>query len=316
MHSRRSSGSKSIAIPSASSTSALPLCEVTRRLPCFTTVAPPAANTNVTAVETLNRSMPSPPVPQTSMTGPPSISNGTARSNSTRTKLAISLAVSPFSCSAVRKSAFVFASIESESKKAAASWTSNAERSLPSRTFSINAIMPPPHSRRLRRHLTQPIPINHGRNFRRLDLTAAAPKNIRIRNRNIFRSEMRVDRRLVLEQSRSVSTVRDGHDVDVPKLRTAFAPVTMCEDMMSSHLTTYFNLAAGRHRPMKETVEPRYAHTASTWFHVFEERGKTADDFPSIQRFSNAIKFIERNSGLSCARGPWCRSNFFRRKFA
>ena len=37
-----------------------------------------------------------------------------------------------------------FASIESDSKNAAASCTSNAERSLPPRIFSINAIMPPP----------------------------------------------------------------------------------------------------------------------------------------------------------------------------
>ena len=115
-----------------------------------------------------------------------SISKGTARSNNTRTKLAISLALSPFSCSTVRKSAFVFASIESESKNAAASCTSNAERSLPPRIFSISAIMPPPHSRRLRRHLAQPLPINHRRNLRRLDFAASAPKNIGIGDRNIF----------------------------------------------------------------------------------------------------------------------------------
>src|SRR5205807_8178235 len=71
-----------------------------------------SSDLNVTAVETLNRSMPSPPVPQTSIIGPPtsSISKGTARSSSTRTKLAISLALSPLSWSAVRKSAFASAS--------------------------------------------------------------------------------------------------------------------------------------------------------------------------------------------------------------
>src|SRR5438094_365836 len=86
----------------------------------------------------------------------------------------------------------------------------------------------------------------------------------------------------------SHGTVRDGHDIDVPKFWTAFTPVTMCEDMMPSHLTADFNLAARRRRPMKERVEPRHSHTAGTWFHVFEERGKPADDFPSIQRFSHA----------------------------
>ena len=92
---------------------------------------------------------------------------------------------------------------------------------------------------------------------------------------------MRVDRRFVLEQSRLVGTVRDGHDINVPKFWTAFTPVTMCEDMMPSHFTAHFNLAAGRHRPMKQRVKPCHSHAASTWFNVFEEGGKPADDFPA-----------------------------------
>src|SRR4030095_3879390 len=133
---------------------------------------------------------------------------------------------------------------------------------------------------------------------------------------DVSRSKMRVDRRFVLEQSRFVGAVRDGHDIDVPKFWTAFTPVTMCEDMLPSHTPSHFNLAARRYRPMKERVEPRHSHTAGTWFHVFEERGKPADDFPSIQRFSHAIKFFERNSSLVRACGPWRRSNFFRRKLS
>ena len=106
---------------------------------------------------------------------------------------------------------------------------------------------------------------------------------------------MRVDCRFVLEQPRFVGAVRDGHDIDVPKFRTAFAPVTMCEDMMPSHLTAHFNLATRRHRPMKERVEPRHSHAASTWFHVLKKRGKSADDFPTVQRFGYAIKLLQRN---------------------
>ena len=44
--------------------------EVTLRLPCFTTTAPPAARINMIVVETLKKSRPSPPVPQTSIIGP------------------------------------------------------------------------------------------------------------------------------------------------------------------------------------------------------------------------------------------------------
>src|SRR5205085_2628944 len=83
----------------------LPLREVPLRFPCFTTVAPPVASTNAAAVETLNKSMPSPPVPHASIIGPgnsrSSSSSGTARCSKARAKLAISEALSPFSWSAV-----------------------------------------------------------------------------------------------------------------------------------------------------------------------------------------------------------------------
>src|SRR5262249_10540321 len=93
-----------------------------------------------------------------------------------------------------------------------------------------------------------------------------------------------------------------------------FAPVTMGENMMPSHLAARFNFAARRHRPMKERIESRHSHATSTWFHMFEKCGKPANDFPIIERFSHAIKFFEGNSSLACACGPWCRNNFFRRK--
>jgi hypothetical protein len=49
--------------PSASSTSALPDCEDTARLPCLATRTPAAAHTNIEAVEMLKVCAPSPPVP-------------------------------------------------------------------------------------------------------------------------------------------------------------------------------------------------------------------------------------------------------------
>ena len=53
--------------PSASSTSAAPLFDDTPRLPCFATLAPAAAATNIDAVEILNVCDKSPPVPTMSI---------------------------------------------------------------------------------------------------------------------------------------------------------------------------------------------------------------------------------------------------------
>ena len=49
--------------PKLSNTSALPLLELTLRLPCLLTRAPAAAATNIAQVEILNVCEPSPPVP-------------------------------------------------------------------------------------------------------------------------------------------------------------------------------------------------------------------------------------------------------------
>ena len=52
--------------PAAASTSALPHCEETERLPCLATRTPAPAATNAAAVEMLNERDLSPPVPQES----------------------------------------------------------------------------------------------------------------------------------------------------------------------------------------------------------------------------------------------------------
>src|SRR5438876_1125065 len=181
MHSRKSSGSRSISTPSASSTSALPLREVTPRLPCFTTVA-------------------------------------------------------------------------------------------------------------------QPFPVKHWRNFRWLDFAAATPKNIGVGHPNIFRGQMRIDRRFVFEQTHFIGAMRDCHDIDVAKLRSAFSPVTVSQNMVTTDLAACFNLPARRHRPMKQRVETCYAHASRTRLHVFEKSGQAPDDFAGVQFFSYAIKFFEGNA--------------------
>ena len=60
------SGGSSSWKPSASSTSAEPVCDDAARLPCFATAAPAAAVTSAAAVEMLYVFAPSPPVPTTS----------------------------------------------------------------------------------------------------------------------------------------------------------------------------------------------------------------------------------------------------------
>src|SRR5439155_8053399 len=88
-------GDSSIFAPSASSTSALPHCDVTARLPCFATRAPAPAATNAAHVLTLKEPLESPPVPHTSSSSP---SSSTRRlfSRSTPSIAAISPGVSPF----------------------------------------------------------------------------------------------------------------------------------------------------------------------------------------------------------------------------
>src|SRR5438094_94195 len=57
---------------------------------------------------------------------------------------------------------------------------------------------------------------------------------------------MRIDRRFVFEETRFIGAVRDGHDVDLTKLRSAFSPVTMGENMMPPNLAARFNFASRR----------------------------------------------------------------------
>ena len=105
-----SSGVKSMRIPSASITSALPTDDVTARLPCLATVTPAAAHRMATVVEMLNVLKRSPPVPTTSRISRARVwaSSGgwMDLSCSARAKAAISSGVSPLYASAARKPAF------------------------------------------------------------------------------------------------------------------------------------------------------------------------------------------------------------------
>ena len=95
MHVATCAGVSMMFAPSASRTSALPDFDDTDRLPCFATRAPPAAATNIDAVEMLNVCDASPPVPTMSSSAAlSSTSTGVANSRITCAAAAISPIVS------------------------------------------------------------------------------------------------------------------------------------------------------------------------------------------------------------------------------
>ena len=94
---------------------------------------------------------------------------------------------------------------------------------------------------------------------------------------------MPINRRFVLKQQLFVRPVCNRHDVDVAKLRTSLAPITVGQDMMAADFATRFYFAAGRHGPMKQTVESCDAETAGGWFDVLKKGGEAANHAASIQ---------------------------------
>ena len=98
-----SDGSRSTRAPRASSKSALPQRLVTARFPCFATLTPAAATTNIAIVETLNVVNRAPPVPHRSTTRPSSRDRmRTDRSRIAVAMPAISSGPSPFIRSPIR----------------------------------------------------------------------------------------------------------------------------------------------------------------------------------------------------------------------
>ena len=68
---------------------------------------------------------------------------------------------------------------------------------------------------------------------------------------------MAIDRSFVREDQLFVRAVRDAHDVDVVKIRAAFAPISVGHDVKSADLLTCFDFPAGRDRPVKQRIEFR-----------------------------------------------------------
>src|SRR6266404_6753762 len=118
---------------------------------------------------------------------------------------------------------------------------------------------------------------------------------------------MSIYRRLVIEEPLFVSAVRDRHDVDILEFQTGFTPVTMGQDVVPADFAPGLDLAPGRHRPMKQSIETRDANAGLRRIYVFEERGKAADNFACAQTFGDPVDFIQAHTRFFRARRPWIR---------
>src|SRR5262245_6738020 len=105
MHASTSANGHSTRTPRASKTSALPHLDDIALLPCLATVYPAPDTTKAAAVDTFKLLRPSPPVPQLSKIRSDFKLSGREASRIASAHPAISLTVSPFARSAIKKPA-------------------------------------------------------------------------------------------------------------------------------------------------------------------------------------------------------------------
>ena len=109
--------------------------------------------------------------------------------------------------------------------------------------------------------------------------------------------------------------MRDSHDIDVLEFRAGFAPVTMSQNVVPADFAAGFHLAALRHGPVEKRIETSNADAGFRRLNVFKKSGKSANDFPAVERFGDLAKFIERQTGFGRASAPGRKSDLFRSKF-
>ena len=84
------------------------------------------------------------------------------------------------------------------------------------------------HRLRSKPHAPAPLGVGERRDFRRFDLASSAPENIGVGNWYAARLQVFVDGGFVKHDLILFHAVRHGHDVHIAKLRSAFAPISMC----------------------------------------------------------------------------------------
>src|SRR5258708_33782558 len=125
--------------------------------------------------------------------------------------------------------------------------------------------------------LAQPRLVDLRNDLRWLDLAPAAPEHVGVTHWNANSVEMAIDRALVREHGGFLRAVRDGHDVDVRKLRPAFSPVRMRENVVTAHLASRLDLPTFRAAPVEECVVAWSACAAGRRSYVFEKGGEASD---------------------------------------
>src|SRR6185295_3832761 len=82
-------------------------------------------------------------------------------------------------------------------------------------------------------------------------------------------------------------------------------------DLLSS-----LDLAARRHRPVKQSVESRDAIAALQRLHVLEERREAADDFATVQILGDLEELLERHPCFIGAALPEIAGHFLLHELA
>ena len=83
-----------------------------------------------------------------------------------------------------------------------------------------------------------------------------------------------------------------SHDIDVPKLRSAFAPVGVGHAEMATNLSARLHLAASGDGPVKKSVEAGDSLAAGGWLDVLEKGGKAPDHFLLVESLGDFTKAI------------------------
>src|SRR4051812_49348290 len=94
------------------------------------------------------------------------------------------------------------------------------------------------------RHLAPPFAVDLRRDLRWFDFTPATPENVGVSYGHSNCLQVPIDRSLVFEEERLFRSVRDGHNVHVLELRSAFSPIAMRQNVMAPDFSPRFDFTA------------------------------------------------------------------------
>jgi len=160
-----------------------------------------------------------------------------------------------------------------------------------------------------------PVFVDKGRDFGGLNLTASAPEDVGVGDRDTRFDKVSIDGRFELHDAVFFGAVGDRHDVHIVKLGATFAPVAMRETFVTADLCASLFFPSGGNGPMEEGVESRHAHASLRGFDMLKEGGKTAQQLALLERLGDGVEFLQayaRFFGAGVPRGfaDLCRGKF------